>query len=134
MKLPLQNDAVGKLVLRLTVGGLILLHGIAKLLHPSALEYVGRQLNAVGLPSVLSYGVLVGEVVAPLLIILGIAARFGGLLVVVNMVFAIWLVHAGELFSMSKNGGWALELQGFYLFCGLAVFFLGSGKLAVRPD
>ena len=134
MKLPFQNDAAGKLVLRLTVGGLILLHGIAKLLHPSALEYVGRQLNAVGLPSVLSYGVLVGEVVAPLLIILGIAARLGGLLVVVNMLFAIWLVHAGELFSMNKNGGWALELQGFYLFCGVVVFFLGSGKLAVRPD
>lgn len=134
MKLPFQNDAVGKLLLRLTLGILVLLHGIAKLLHPAALEYVGSKLAAVGLPTVLSYGVLVGEVLAPVLIILGIASRIGGLLVAINMVFAIWLVHAAELFAMTKNGGWALELQGFYLFCGLAVFFLGSGKLAVRPD
>jgi len=134
MKLPFQNDAVGKLLLRLTLGILMLLHGIAKLLHPSALEFIGSKLAAVGLPTVLSYGALVGEVLAPVLIILGIASRIGGLLVAINMVFAICLVHAAELFAMTKNGGWALELQGFYLFCGLAIFFLGSGKLAVRPD
>jgi len=25
-------------------------------------------------------------------------------------------------------------LQGFYLFCGLAIYFLGSGRFAARPD
>ena len=42
--------------------------------------------------------------------------------------------RADELFTFSQSGGWALELQGFFLFCGLAVLFLGSGKIAVKPD
>jgi putative oxidoreductase len=53
---------------------------------------------------------------------------------VVNMVFAIVLVHSGELFLLTKNGGWQLELQGMFLFGALAIVFLGSGRMAVRPD
>jgi putative oxidoreductase len=81
-----------------------------------------------------SYGVYFGEVVAPLMIVFGIFARIGGLIVAANMIVAILLVHTGDLFAISKTGGWALELQGFYLFCGLAIFVLGSGKFAVKPD
>jgi putative oxidoreductase len=43
-------------------------------------------------------------------------------------------MHSGDLFSLTEHGGWRLELQGFYLFCGLAVMLLGSGRLAVKPD
>ncbi len=68
------------------------------------------------------------------MIILGIYARFGGLLIAGNMIFAIVLAHAGELFSLTKNGAWALELRGFYLLCGLAISFLGSRRIAVKPD
>ena len=68
------------------------------------------------------------------MIILGIFSRIGGLLIVGNMLFAIILMHAGHLFLLTEHGGWRLELQGFYLFCGLAIMFLGSGKYAVRPD
>jgi len=32
------------------------------------------------------------------------------------------------------QGGWALELQGFFLFTGLAIACLGSGRYALRPD
>lgn len=134
MNNPFQNDALGKLILRLTVGILMLFHGVSKILNPGSLEYIGGQLTKTGLPSALAYGVYLGEVVAPLMIILGIYARFGGLLIVGNMIFAIVLAHAGELFSLTKNGAWALELQGFYLLCGLAILFLGSGRIAVKPD
>ena len=81
-----------------------------------------------------AYGVYVGEVLAPLMIILGLFARIGGAITVVNMLFAIWLVHAHQVFTLGKQGGWALELQGFFLFCGLALVFLGSGRYAVRAD
>ncbi|MGH8645797.1 MAG: DoxX family protein [Gammaproteobacteria bacterium] len=134
MNSPFQNDALGKLILRLTVGILMLFHGVSKILNPGSLEYIGGQLTNTGLPSALAYGVYLGEVVAPLMIILGIYARFGGLLIVGNMIFAIVLAHTGELFSLTKNGAWALELQGFYLLCGLAISFLGSGRIAVKPD
>jgi putative oxidoreductase len=128
------NDAVGKLILRLTLGMLLLFHGVAKLLHPGSLEFINSQLTQLGLPTAVAYGVYVGEIVAPLMIILGVFARYGGLIVVINMIFAIVLVHTGDLLALTDHGGWRLELQGFYLFCGLAMVFLGSGRLALRPD
>lgn len=131
---PLFVDDIGKLVLRLTLGVLILLHGVGKILHPAALGFIGAKLADLGLPHAVAYLVYVGEVVAPLLIILGIRARIGGLLVMINMIFALVLVHSTQLLSLSKTGGWALELEGVYLFCGLAVLLLGSGKVAIRPD
>lgn len=68
------------------------------------------------------------------MIILGVFSRIGGLLVVINMIVAVLLAHTAQILTMGKSGGWALELQGFYLFCGLAIYFLGSGKFAVKPD
>lgn len=130
----LHNDALGKLVLRLSVGGLILLHGIAKLLNPDSLSGIGDQVASQGLPAFLAYGVLIGEIIAPVMAILGWQARVAGLLIVCNMLVAIALVHMGELFALGNSGGWALELQGLYLFGALAIVFLGSGRMAVRPD
>lgn len=130
----LQDDAFGKLIIRLTVGVLILFHGVAKILHPDSLGFIRSMLEGANLPGELAYGVYVGEVIAPLMIILGIYSRIGALVVVVNMLFAIWLAHTGDLFSLSEHGGWALELQGFYLFTALALIFLGSGRYAVKPD
>lgn len=128
------NDAMGKLVLRLTVAILMLFHGVAKIIHPGSLEFIGNSLVGIGMPSVLAYGVYVGEVFAPLMVLFGFHSRIGGLLIVVNMVFAIMLAHSGDIFSLTKHGGWALELQGFYLFGGLAIALLGSGKYAIKAD
>lgn len=128
------NDAMGKLVLRLTVAILMLFHGVAKIIHPGSLEFIGNSLVGIGMPSVLAYGVYVGEVIAPLMVLFGFHSRIGGLLIVVNMVFAIMLAHSGDIFSLTKHGGWALELQGFYLFGGLAIALLGSGKYAIKAD
>ncbi len=130
----IQNDALGKLTLRLTLGILMLFHGVAKILNPGSLKFIGKQLTTISLPEMLAYGVYLGEVIAPLMIILGIFSRIGGLLVAGTMVFAIVLVHSNELFSLTEHGGLALELQLFYLLTGLVVFFMGSGKLAVKPD
>ena len=130
----LKNDAAGKLVLRLTVGSLMLFHGVGKLLHPGSLDFIGSKLAGFGLPEIITWGAYVGEVIAPLMIILGILSRVGGLLIVINMVFAILLIHTGDIFALTEHGGWRLELQGFYLFGGLAILFLGSGHYAVKPD
>ncbi len=135
MSIPFQSDALGKLILRLTLGSLLSLHGISKMMNPDrTLDSMGGLLTAAGLPTYLAYGVFVGEVLAPILIILGIYSRIGGLIVVINMIFAVLLAHTAQLLSLTKTGGWALELQGFYLLTGLALFFLGSGKIAVKPD
>jgi len=127
-------EEVGKLLLRLTVGILLLFHGIGKILNPGIVESIGSRLASDGWPASIAYGIYLGEVLAPLMIIFGVLARIGGLLVVINMVFAILLSHTAQLLTLSKSGGWALELQGLYLLCGIAIFFIGSGRMAVRPD
>jgi putative oxidoreductase len=134
MAYPLQSDDTGKLILRLTVGVLLLLHGIAKATNPEGLGGISGMLVAKGLPGFIAYGAYVGEILAPLMVILGVFTRIGALLIAVNMLFAIGLAHTAQIFTMGKQGGWALELQGFYLFCAIALYFLGSGKFAVKPD
>ncbi|WP_350282800.1 DoxX family protein [Nitrosomonas sp.] len=134
MNLPFQNDALGKLTLRLTVGILILFHGVYKILNPGSLDFISTLLANVNLPQILAYGVYLGEVVAPLMVILGIFSRIGGLLIFGNTIFAIALAHRDELFTFTDHGGYALELQIFFLLTGLAVFFLGSGRFAIKPD
>ena len=130
----LHNDALGKLILRLTVGVLMLFHGIAKIMNPGTVDFISGSLAGSGLPSIMAYGVYIGEVIAPVMIILGVFCRYGAIIVVINMVFAIFLMHSGELFALTDHGGWRLELQGFYLFGALAIVFLGSGRQAVKPD
>jgi putative oxidoreductase len=131
----INTDALGKLVLRLALGILILFHGVSKVMNPSGtIAYVSGQLTAANLPVFLAYGVFVGEVLAPIMIVLGVYSRIGGLIVAINMIFAVVLVHGAQLLTLSKTGGWAMELQAFYFFTGLALLFLGSGKIAVKPD
>ena len=130
----LKNDDLAKLLLRLGVGALLFLHGVAKIGNAGTLGFIKAQLASLGLPELLVYGVFVGEIIAPVLLVLGFYSRIGGLLVFINMLFVFVLVHMGELFSLSAHGGWQLELQGLYLVSGLAIMFLGSGKFAVKPD
>ena len=124
-----RSDDTGKLVLRLALGILILLHGIAKL--SSGVSGVGGMLASHGLPSALAYLVYVGEIVAPALVIIGLYTRPAALIIVINMLVALWLVHTADLFALGKSGGWALELQGMFLFGAIAVAFLGAGRLSV---
>ncbi|SES97754.1 putative oxidoreductase [Nitrosomonas marina] len=134
LNLPFQSDATGKLMLRLTVGVLMLFHGIHKVINPDSLEFISRQLVGIDLPQVLAYGVYLGEIVAPLMVIFGIFSRLGGLVIFGNMIFAIVLAHRNQFFSLTDHGGLTLELQLFFLLTGLAVFLLGSGRIAIKPD
>ncbi len=130
----LKNDAAGKLVIRLTVGVLMLFHGVGKLLDPGKLDFIGSKLAGAGLPEIIVWGAYVGEIIAPVMIIIGVQTRLGAGLIVVNMLFAVGLVHMGDIFALTNFGGWRLELQGFYLFGALAIMLLGSGRYAVKPD
>jgi uncharacterized membrane protein YphA (DoxX/SURF4 family) len=120
---------LGKLVLRLTLGVLLLLHGIAKI-HAVPAGIMDRVAKA-GFPSSLGYLVYVGEVLAPLLLIAGLWTRAAALLVAINMVVAVLLAHTGQLGELGRSGGWALELQGFYLFTAVAIMLLGAGKFSI---
>ena len=123
---------LGKLVLRLTLGVLMLLHGVGKI--SSGIGGILGQMTTMGLPPVLGYLVYVGEVLAPLLLIVGLWTRPAALLVAINMVVAVLLVHTAQLGEFTKNGGWALELQGFYLFTAVAIALLGAGRFSVGGE
>ncbi len=51
----LENADLGKLIIRLTLGGLMLFHGIAKLLN--GVGFIEGELASHGLPTFLAYGV-----------------------------------------------------------------------------
>ena len=133
LRAPTARDSAGidaaLLVLRLVLGILILLHGIAKLPPPPA--FIVAQLAKMNLPSVLAYGVYLGEIVGPILLIVGIWTRLGALMIVVNMIFALLLVHTGDLFKLGPQGGYALELQAMFLFAAIAIALAGAGRFSV---
>ncbi|HBM08808.1 MAG TPA: GntR family transcriptional regulator, partial [Pseudomonas sp.] len=85
------TDDLGKLVLRVSVGVLILLHGIFKL--QNGVDGIAGMLGNNGLPAFLAYGVYIGEVVGPALVILGVFTRIGALLIAGNMLVAFLLAH-----------------------------------------
>lgn len=125
-----QHDAA-RLILRLVLGLCILLHGIAKIRH--GVGGIEQMLAANGLPAQLAWGALVGEVLAPLMVIVGWHARIGAALVAINMLFAIFLAHRGELFALNaQSGGWAIELQAMFLFTAIALALLGPGRFSVN--
>ncbi|MFC4276459.1 DoxX family protein [Achromobacter aloeverae] len=124
-----RNDDAGKLILRLVLGILILLHGISKMTH--GVGFIVNLVQQHGLPSFVGYLVYIGEVIAPILVIVGLFARLGGLIIAINMLFAFGLVHSSQLFQINSQGGWQLELQGMYLAASLAVALFGAGRFSL---
>ena len=123
------NESSGKLILRVTLGTLILLHGIGKL--QNGVGPIEGMLENAGLPAFLKYGAYIGEVLAPLAVIAGFYARVGAWLIAVNMLFAFGLVHGAELLAIDPtSGGLQLEAQYLYFFTAVAVALLGPGRYA----
>ncbi len=125
------NESTGKLILRIVLGVLILLHGISKLRN--GIGWLDGALVNAGLPVFFKYGVYVGEVLAPLAVIAGYYARVGAWLIAVNMLFAFGLAHGAELFAIEpQSGGLKLEVQYMFFFTAIALALIGPGRYAVN--
>jgi putative oxidoreductase len=124
-----QNSEIAKLLLRVSLGSLILFHGIHKLIH--GIGGVKSMVNAAGLPEFVAYGVYAGELLAPIFIILGLYARIASAILGVNMLMAMFLAY-GFSFSLSKYGGLAMESPLIFFIMSLLVVLLGSGRYAVN--
>lgn len=123
------GDDVGKLLLRLAVGGLMLFHGLHKLFH--GVDGISGMLVAKGLPGFIAYGVLIGEVVAPCLIVLGILTRPAALVLALTMVVAWLMVGTGKTFALDAVGAWGIESLVYYFIGALAILCLGAGRYAL---
>jgi putative oxidoreductase len=110
----------------------MLFHGYSK--FNFGIGFIEGMLAQKGWPTLLAYGVYVGEIIAPLLLIIGYKTRLSALVIMINMLFAIYLVHLHELTALTKNGGLVLELQYFYIGTTLCVMLFGAGKYSMDKE
>ena len=88
-------------------------------------------LASYGLPEFIAYGTILGEVVAPIFIILGILTRPSALLVAFTMVVAWLMIGLDKTFVLDKTGAWAIESLVYFFLSGIALAFLGAGKYSI---
>ena len=122
----LHQPAVAFFILRWVVAGSLLVHGISKLAN--GIGSIQGLVVSAGLPAFVAYGVLIGEVLAPVLVLINRLVAPAALVMAFNMLVAVALVHASQFFTMGKSGGWALELQGLYFFGSLAIAFMAPRR------
>ena len=122
------ND-IAKLILRLSLGILILFHGVHKMIH--GIDSIKKMLSGHSFPEFLAYGVYFGELIAPIFIILGLYARVASGFLALNMFIAIFLAYSFS-FSLGKYGGLSIESPLLFFIMSIIVALLGSGKYAVN--
>lgn len=123
------SDDMAKFLLRVTLAILILFHGVSKIM--GGIGPITGMVAKVGMPPALGYLVFIGEVLAPLLVLVGAWTRPAAFIIAINMVVAVLLAHTTQFFSVSKTGGWALELQAMYFISAIVVALLGGGRFGV---
>lgn len=122
-------EDIGKLILRVTTAGLILFHGVDKIIH--GIAFMGPGLARFHLPAFVTYGVYIGEVVAPLFMIAGAWTRLAALVVMFNMAMAVLLEAHRNALVILDTGAWGLEAEAFYFLTALVVVLIGSGKYSL---
>jgi putative oxidoreductase len=121
------RDDLGKLLLRIVLGGIVLFHGAFKATH--GVEWIKSPLASLGLPGFLAYGTYVAELVAPVLVIAGWKGRLAALVIAFDMIMALGLVLRPRILSINPaGGGWAVELEVLIMTAALAIFLVGSGR------
>lgn len=118
----------GIALLRVTSGGLLLSHGLIKLLifTPAG---TAAFFESIGFPGFLAYPVMAGEIGLGLALILGFMTRLAAIAAVPIMIGAI-VPHAGNGFTFSNaGGGW--EFPVFWTVLLVAQALLGSGAHAI---
>lgn len=122
----MKNGSISLLIVRLSVGILMLFHGVGKIRY--GISGIGDMLTQKGIPEFISYGVYLGEIVAPLMLILGFRTRIAALMLLVNMLVIIFIAHPSDILGVTSHGTWKLELAGFYLAGSLVLLISGGGK------
>ena len=111
------------LLLRLTVGGLMLTHGIPKIdmLFESPIKFA----DPIGLGEPLSLVLtLIGEVVCPILIIIGYKTKLAAIPSVITMFVAAFVIHLNDDIGTKEKAI-------LFLISFLVVFLAGAGKYSI---
>jgi putative oxidoreductase len=124
-----KSNDVGLLFVRIAIGVLLPFHGIAKLIQ--GIDWIGGLLAGISLPSFIKYGVFIGEIIAPVLLLIGFRTRIAAMFVCFNMFMAVLLAHRHEIFTIKPSGAYTIELDLLYFLGALALVFMGGGKFSV---
>lgn len=114
---------LGLLLLRVGIAGMMLTHGIPKinLLFESPVKFA----DPIGLGETTSLILtLLGEVLAPILILIGFKTKYAAIPAAITMFVAAFIVHVADPLKVK-------EMAILYLICFLVIFFTGAGKYAV---
>jgi putative oxidoreductase len=123
------SEQLGKLVLRLGLGGLVLFHGVHRLL--TGLDPVRSLLVAHKLPEALAYSAYLGEIVGPVLIIIGLFTRVGAFLIALEVLLLVLLSGVPQVLAIAPDGAYALEVESLYFSAAVAVMLLGAGRISL---
>ena len=133
----LWNENLGKLILRLNLGFLMLFHGGETIMGTNTIL---KTTDPVPDPIAWSLAIL-GEVIAPLMIMAGVFTRVGAFFISGFMVCALLLRHTfGERNHWLNTerplaeglAAYGLESQMFFLWCAVAVMLIGAGKYGLN--
>lgn len=122
---------VGILALRIVIGGLIFLHGYPKLKN---LNKTAEFIQSMGLPipKISALYSFFAEAIGGIAIFFGILTQLFAILLVINMLFALYL----QIFKFKSpivggGGKSGYELDLLYLFGAIALIFLGAGAFSI---
>ena len=123
MFLPPSLTSLGLLILRITFGSMMLVHGIPKLMGFS--EMVGKFPDPLGMGSQSSLILAIGaEVGCSILLILGLGTRFAAIPLAITMMVALFAVHASDPWKVK-------ELAAVYLAVYVSLAFTGAGQFSL---
>ena len=109
------------------------MHGFGKILH--GLSGVKGILVNAGLPEFLAYFSYLGEVLAPIMLIIGFYSRIGAILVLGTSITILYSYYGfTNLFALNEVNGFKSELIYLYIAISLCILLIGSGKYAVKQD
>ena len=124
--MPLSNEqSWGLSLLRIHFGVILLAHGWLKISVFTVAGTVGY-FASLGIPSIVAYLTIFGEIAAGIALILGVQTRLASILTVPILLGATF-VHIGNgwLFS-SEGGGW--EFPASLTVIAIAIALVGSGN------
>jgi len=119
-----RNIDLGLLILRVGFSAMLLTHGI-----PKFMDFIGGNTSIVGDPIglgglITSILVLIGEFIAPVLILIGIKTRLAAIPTIILMAVAAFVIHGGEPFENKEHA--LLYLVGF-----IAIALMGAGRISM---
>jgi putative oxidoreductase len=110
------------LLLRLSLGGLMIPHGYKKLMNFASKSSEFADPFGLGGPASMSL-VIFAEFFCAIFIVLGLMTRLATIPLIITMSVALFVAHKGQLFGEGEQAA-------LYLFGYMALLFTGPGKIS----